>query len=573
MLLIVAISLSVILAIAGLVLDLGAIRSNRAASRIATDAAATAGALTLAEENGRAACETALSYLELNLPGVTALSGAACGSFPLTCDDSTPPATTTGTSGRWTATVTYPVPDDNSMIQPSAIGAGTQAVSADDLARCDRIGISVTSNHQHLFATVIGAEAHATEVSAVAVASPGSAQGLALNLLVLERYDCNAISASGGGAGNSGVLVDSVLNPATGELEAGIIAVDSDGSSGCSSGVIDVNGANASIRADGPEGCPDQAGSHVGPGGLIVGEGCGEIRLLAPGTPGCNHPACTSSGTVAPSPTSLDHRITRAPVDHRYNCKASYPFPSGWEIDPCRDAAAPYIDDLISLYGGGTPAGFSTWTGAGYGCNISGAPGTTIVVPSGNWRVDCNKLNVNATIIFQDGDVIFDGDVSLGSNGVLAVNTDDSGGFPYSPASTAAVMYMRDGEISKAGEASLLLHNTFVYVSGTSGVGMQGGSGTVIWTAPTTGNQEDLALWSDSADTHGFAGQAGIDLEGVFFAPWAQISYTGNGAQNQVEAQFIARSLSTSGQGWLVVRPTYDRAVLIPPPPESMLIR
>ena len=37
-----------------------------------------AGALDAAEGDGRAGCETALDYLELNLPGVGALSGASC---------------------------------------------------------------------------------------------------------------------------------------------------------------------------------------------------------------------------------------------------------------------------------------------------------------------------------------------------------------------------------------------------------------------------------------------------------------------------------------------------------------
>lgn len=573
-LLTVALTLTALLAIAGLVLDLGAVRANRAASRVAADAAATAGALDIPDGGGRAACETALSYLELNLPGVATLSGASCHSFPLTCDDSTAPLTATGSSGQWTATVTYPVPDDSPMIEPSAIGAVPQAVDADDGSQCDRIAVSVTSTHDHIFAGVIGADPLATEVSAVAVADEAAGGEFALNLLVLERYDCNAISASGGGGGDSGILVDSVYNPNTGELDPGFIAVDSDGSSGCSGGVLDVDGSNASIRADGPAGCAGEVGTHIGPGGLTVGEGCGEISLLAPGTPGCNHPACTSSGLVAPDPSALDERITRAPVDHLFNCKSSYPFPSGWEIEPCPDPAAPHLDNLTSRYGGtGTPAGFNTWTGAGYSCTVSGGPGTVIIVPAGNWRVDCSKLTVNAPVIFQGGDVIFDGDIDLAADGVLAVNTNNSGSFPYSAASTAAVAYMRDGELKKAGGASLLLHNTLAYLSPTSNTSMQGGTGTVVWTAPTSGSFEDLAMWSDGSTVHGFAGQAALDLEGVFFAPWARISYTGNGAQSQVKAQFIARALSTSGQGTLIVRPGFDRAVLIPATPQSRLIR
>jgi hypothetical protein len=561
------------MAIAALVLDLGLVRANRATSTLAADAAATAGAVDVEGGNGRAGCETALSYLELNLPGVTTLAGATCISFPTSCDASTPVSTTTGSSGNWVATITYPVADGSPLMDPSAIGAGTQTINTDDGDQCERIGVSLTSTHQHLFANVLGATSQSTDVSAVARSDSLVSGDLALNLLVLERYDCKAITASGSGGGSGGIVVDAVYNPVTGELDPGLIAVDSDASSGCSGGVLDVSGTNAYVRADGGAGCASELGTHIGAGGLVVGEGCGTIRILAPGTPGCNAPACVSSGTVAPDPQPLRERMTRAPVDHRYNCKATYPFPAGWEIEGCTDPPAAHIDSLVAAYGtpNTTPPHFDTWKGdAGLGCTI---PGGVVTLPAGNWRVDCNKLNVNGTVIFEGGNVIFDGDVSIASGGLLAINTDPSGSFPYSPASSEAIAYFRDGELKKAGGASLLLYNTTVYFSETSQLSMGGGTGTVSWTAPTSGDFDDLAMWSESPTNHGFAGQAGLELEGVFFAPWAEVAYSGNGSQNQVEAQFIARALSAGGNGRLVVRPTFDRAVLFPDIPRSKLIR
>jgi hypothetical protein len=358
-------------------------------------------------------------------------------------------------------------------------------------------------------------------------------------------------------------------------LQPGVIAADSDASAGCGAdGVLDVNGANSYIRADGPAGCPTELGAGLGVGGFTVGEGCGDIRVLAPGTPGCNYPACTSSGTVAPEPESLGSRITRAPVDHRYNCKAAYPFPAGWEIDGCPEAPATYIDSLVADYGtpGSTPIGFDTWTGdAGLGCTIPG--GVVEILDGRDWRVDCNKLNVNGTVIFEGGDVIFDGDVSVASSGLLAINTDSSGAFPYDSASMETVAYFRDGELKKAGGASFFAYNTMVYFSESSSLSMGGGSGAVDWSAPVGGRFDDLAMWSESGSPHKLAGQASLDLEGVFFAPWGRISYSGNGVQQQVEAQFISRTLSASGNGLLVVRPSFDRAVLFPTTPRSKLIR
>ena len=102
---------------------------------------------------------------------------------------------------------------------------------------------------------------------------------------------------------------------------------------------------------------------------------------------------------------------------------------------------------------------------------------------------------------------------------------------------------------------------------------MEGGTGTLVWSAPTVGPYDDLALWSDGAADHQFAGQASLVLEGVFFTPLARVVYRGIGAQDQVDAQFIARKLQSTGQGFLIVRPEYDRAVLFPDSLAIQLIR
>ena len=84
---------------------------------------------------------------------------------------------------------------------------------------------------------------------------------------------------------------------------------------------------------------------------------------------------------------------------------------------------------------------------------------------------------------------------------------------------------------------------------------------------------QDLALWYDSTQAVKFAGGGVLDLDGVFFAPEALIAYQGNGGQSQVSAQFIARRLTVGGNGTLVVRPSWERAVLFPFDPQTDLIR
>jgi hypothetical protein len=559
--------LFVLLAMAALVLDLAAVRVNRAHSLTVTDAAAAAGSLELTNHDGRTACWAASEYVELNLGAPTPFTGVNCDPFPIACDDTTPATVTVGTSDEWTMTILYPVPAGTAMLDPAAIGAGTQALHSGDGHQCDRIGVQLDSEHESVFAGILGTDAMRTEVHSVALATTQEDGDIPLNLLILERYDCDALAAAGSGGGAGGILVDAVINPENGVVEPGFIALDSDGSgSGCGAdGTIDVDGSNSEIRADGPEGCTGQIGTHVVAGGYEIGEGCGQIRTFATGTPGCNYPACTSSGTVAPDPTRLLERKTRAPVDHRYNCKASYSFAVGWEIEPCADPEAPHIDDLIAAYGGPgtTPAGFVTWTSLGYSCSVDGPPGTTITV-SGNIRVNCPNLSIKRMLVFQGGDVIFDGDVAVTSSGVLAINSDGTQPFPFEGVDPAAIAFFRDGTLSKAGSASLILHRTTGYFAPGGSITMAGGTGALVWTAPTTGVFDDLALWSDSTAVHSLAGQSQLDLEGVFFVPEATVTYQGDGAQRSVQAQFIVRKLGVGGNGRLVVGPAFDRAVLFP---------
>jgi hypothetical protein len=556
------VGLVTLLVVAALVLDLAAVRVNRAHSLVITDAAAAAGSLELAARDGQAGCEAAIDYLELNLDTSLPFSGINCNPFPSKCDDMTPEHTTSGTADEWTVTIVYPVLDSNPMLDPAAIGAGPQAIHTGDGHPCDRIGVQLDSEHDTFFARIMGTSSQTTEVHTVALAATPVDGEIPLNLLILERYDCRTLSAGGGGGGSGGIIVDAVVNPTTGEVEPGFIALDSDGSgAGCSgNGTIDVDGSGSEIRSDGPEGCAGQIGSHTKPGGYKIGHGCGEIRTFALGTPGCNWPACTSGGTVAPDPTPLLDRKTRAEVDYRFNCKASYPFPVGWEIDGCPFTPAPYIDNLVAAYGaaGTTPPGFVTWSSLGHSCN---APSVTV---TGNIRVDCANFRVSGTTIFEGGNVIFDNNVTVNSSGILAINSDGTKPFPYQKKTDEATAYFRGGTISKAGQGSLVMHRTLGYFAPGVRLKMTGGSGALVWTAPTTGNFDDLALWSESDIEHELSGQATLGLEGVFFVPNATVSYQGSGTQKSVEAQFIVRKLTVGGNGKLVVGPSYDRAVLFP---------
>ena len=551
-----------LIAVAAFVIDLGAVRMHRSEARVVVDAAASAGSLEVGEGNGQAGCATAAGYAEINVG--TTFPGISCGVLTNTCSASTSATEATATSGDWKLTVTYPVPDGHALMTSSAIGATSQSIVYSDGFLCERIGVTLERTHNTLFARVLGQNQQITTVHAIAVTRPSTNAGTAVNLVILERYDCDALVAEGSGNGTGGIWVDVVVHP-DGSISEGFATVDSDGTGvGCATdGVLDVDGLNAQIRADGPAGCAGQAGSHPGPGGALVGEGCGVIQVLAPGTPGCNPSACTSSGSVLPDPTSLGRRVTRAPIDHRYNCKAAYTMPVRYEIRPCPNTPDPKIDNLVATLGGaGVPAGYQTWTGLSLPCTVAGEP-STLVTANGNLYIDCAELNIKRSVEITGGNVVFEGNAVIEGHGSLSIN--GQVGDPTTPGLDAVIVYFRGGVLYKAGQGTFRAHNTTAYMSATSTLTMLGGSnGTLLWTAPTTGQFDHLALWSETAAIHELAGQSYLDMVGIFFTPAAQVLYRGNGVQHQIEAQFVARKLKSSGQGILILRPSFDSAVLIP---------
>jgi hypothetical protein len=546
-------SIIALLAMAALVLDLAAVRVNRAVSQTVADSAATAAALDAEGFNGQKACETALDYLELNLPQAGPLDACEAGV--------TPAASTVATAGSWVATLTYPVADGSPLLTSSAIGQPTQPLLPEDGDPCERFGVSIQGTHNYIFGRLLGATSATTNIHAVARGFVPDGHQFALNLLILERYECDALSVNTSGGGG-GIVVDAVLNGDTGLLDQGFIAVDSDASAGCGGpGVIGTSGGGALIRSDGPDGCVGQIGSHVGPGGLTVGEGCGQIQLIAPGVPGCNWPACTNSGLIAPDPVPRRKRITRAPVDHRYNCKSSYNFGVGWEIDPCTETPAPYIDNMVASLGGpGIPVGYLAWQ-----ADLSNAcsPAAPLVVPPGNYYIDCPNFRPG-DVTFQGGNIIFEKNLSMTGSDTLVINN---------PAVTESIVFFRStGAISMTG-GSLTINHATVHMSDHHNTDISITGGDISWSAPTTGVFQDLALWYESTQDVKFAGGGALDLDGVFFAPVAEIGYQGNGGQSQVSAQFVSRRLRVGGNGTLVVRPSWERAVLFPFDPQTDLIR
>lgn len=552
----VAASLLMLFGVAALAVDLSAMRSDIRADRLAADAAATAGAAHInpfAGSQADEACEVAWDYLLINLGDEGAsTTPPGCATFAGTCDPGTA-RQTTATAGPYSVVITHPVPDNHALM-------GSQAIHVDiDGAACQRLGVQVQRLRDFSFAPVISAESSSTTVSAVARIGAGVGAGEVVPLLVLEPTSCNSLYASGQG----GITVEWYQD------SPGLIVVDSDanggtGSNACSANryAIDASGTTQGwIRALGvpaPDNIPSAILSYAlsGRPGTNPARAYDPADVTSPATGIDPGDPAASAFRLYPEPVPVSRRITRAPIDWRYNCKSSYPtYLGSVTIDPCPSPTAPHIDALVGAYGSNiAPAGFQTWTAtSGQNCMVNAA-----ITVSGDWYVDCpgGFIVQDVSVTFNGGNVVFEGDVDIRSSGSLRVNP--GGG-------ADRIVYIRnDGDLLKRAQSSIVFDRTLVFME-NGYVDLVGGTGGLTWTAPLAGNFEDLALWAEADAEFQIGGQAGNTLTGTFFTPLSNpFSLTGQGGQFQTDAQFLTRRLEVKGQGEVRMRPDPTRQTLIP---------
>lgn len=586
-----AILLVAIFTLVAYVIDIAALRADARAGQEAGDFAAIAGALALEPTTGGNpvdACIAAIQYFVANTPGTSMPASApgqcasAFGSIP-SCDVA---IESEFIIGPYTVTVTYPIPNDHPLMQ----GRGDAGI---DGGPCDRIAVQVFRNRAFLFGGILGSSQGTTEPPAVARAHSRSNSTAAVALLLLDPFGCQSVYSSGQGI----VWVAPIASASL----PGFITVDSAATHNQNGSPRDCSGGGEfSIDAQG-----SNQGKILAGGGGILPTACDPVAngqifsyALMPGNSAADSydPAdvinCNAQYGIAPRPIA-GPRITRSPIDHRYNCRSSYPDFWGIEIARCRDAGTrpAYIDTLVSQVGtSGIPAGgsitngsFVSGVGGGgqlpAGCsNPSSAP--PIVYPSGNYYINCpGGLDIGSSVTFlSPSNVVFQQNVNVNGSLCINVNSAVAVGCDNTRSSNDALIYLRNGNLTKGSQANLTLMNTFGYLhDGFINLG-GGGGGNLTWIAPfgpsTLGGPsvfEDLALWAErnqscnGANCFAIGGAAGLSLEGTFFTPNAnQFQFRGQSVQSQTRAQFFTFRLEMSGQGTLRMEPDPERITLVP---------
>jgi Flp pilus assembly protein TadG len=623
----VAISLTALLVVTGIVLDFGLARTDKVTNKGYTDSAAAAGVRSLDAGDGtfkpfRGAC-TALSYLKVSDPEVATMAGfwtdgngAAVGSDPCqtgsprqgaNCTANTPAtwAAYQGSAGRIQVDIKsgYTTPDPTFPTD----GPADNGVSVN--GGCDQIAVILREvEHPGLGKIASGRDivTRSRTVGRMTAASGGDASAA---LLILERIACPAVSVN---SINTFIQVKGFGD------KPGVIHSDSDGSDPA---CLPANPAILGKFA-GPPGISarqSETGTPRLPGQITTVAGAGLAGSVpANATDGatkvCAETALplTSSVNLATScvPATGRALVGRGPVDRRYltGVRAAMASARSEYTKSASAAAAGYTviggssaacknQNAVNTQG---PAIFVDCPGGINYKDYTFANATTVVY---NGDVSVNPTNTlsmpNVTRLYVNGSTTTGG--GLTSSGTLNVNTGGSAACPSSRPASARIV-VGTGQFSGGAQSAFHLCQTTVLMANDQPAGAcplpataspgtgsapydnpcngyvdVNAGGAMDWTAPNrkpTGpavqldwdNLEDLALWTEASHVSSIGGGASMNITGVFFLPNANpFIISGHGNQTiAANAQFVARKLQVQGQGTLYMRPDPNDSFTLP---------
>jgi hypothetical protein len=552
------------------VLDLGLLRIDRVDSKSVADMAAAAAVVDYdASREGAAeeACEDAVAFAAANLGDASiAELGRSCEEIyaTYTCDplvSPDPPATYR--VGEHTVEIFIPVVDGHPLMEDLDHGDF-------DADPCDRVGVRVQQDRDFLLAGVAGFGGATTAQGAVGRAAAGEDLEEFVSLVVLRRTGSQTLYTFGGA---EGIVVEKFVRE-DGKVFPGTISVDTLPQGGAP---IDRRGASDILVPDGEH---LAFGLTTFPYNQVVNESGG--------------------GTLDPEPKA-GRLITRAPIDHRYNCQDAYaagepydPIPDQIPIDPCVGDDTPSssyiaalhteVEDVASAVAlGATPTGWTVEDDCSG--SYAGSAGAARLY------LDCSVTDELELSNFEH--VIINGGINLNGDELRIVNTPDE----------ATVLVIRNGDIRfRGGGSGIILRNVFTYhVNGRWN--LAGDPDRLLMEAPLDpddafGDDEcgaselpvgqcfaPLAYWANTTSEHRIRGGATGGIIGTVFTPnatvdinpdqaspgacegtvtWDDLGAEPEGSLNLRGSQIFAEAFQMGGGAKLHLCPSPDTTVGIP---------
>jgi len=607
--------------VAGLVVDVALVRTDRTQNKSAADVAVTAGLRNL-ELGGypapfRGVCE-ALKYLNANdaeLAGMTGsitygdggtISGDPCSTsspqWQQLCVPNSPSSWAayhgTAQNGRLVVDIKsgYNVNDGGFNDEPAP---GTDSGAA-SMGGCDNLAVIISESEQPTFARAAFRGTLSNRIRSVGRITQSFDIRAVIALLLLERDDCNSLSING---------TNAAIEVMGYQAHPGIIHSDSIGDgANCNNQVL--NGAAVSTGGtpsySGPGILADSAetGTPPEPGHVSVAAMSG-LPGSVPARAATACPSTVKGGSLDPAiPYTC---VTGSSRKGRINVDVLY-----------RSRIAALQADAATKTSWNT-APDSTWTSYVNGC--SQIPATISVTKV---FIKCNgSLPSAMTFDAPNQQVVFAQDLNGGQNikfvqpasvyvkngasrqgGLLSINAGPSGTCADASRTRTTKFVISNGGFSTNG-GDLHLCGTMMLLGDATGsntnmppipatngvnpynnnfngrINLQG-NGALDWTAPNASdtamewdqassqayldNFEDLAFWTEASDSSSLQGGGTNNMVGVFFLPNANpFTISGNGGQViQSNAQFIVRKLVMGGNGLLRMRPNPNDAVAVP---------
>lgn len=610
------VTIVLVLAFAGIVVDINSARADRRLNRSASDAASLAAATQLRSDAAkpREACIKAVAYLGDNVRGLASLNATSvCAPFPLVVSATAPcPTSAVGftpvVSGKYQVTMTWPVVDSSPLLAKPDVRPGNVPqeldTQFDGTDRCQRFAVSLTQVRDFLFGPVIaGPKGITTGASSVGRAAPmGESGDAAAALILLERTECNVLEIP-----NTGPTV-----VVRGNMERpGIIHADSDGSGGTcgSSKIFHVQQDDVDIiKADHAEtGTSPRAQGIISTVALNGGPGAMPSSAYS-GAPGKRVRAAADPAAILPLTQQIPigrPLATRAPIDKRYrlpvkaliaeaevawSLSAAEAFAAGYVVkDICKLKDGEYTEQKIFINCGGAKIDVDNFTFSGNDATV--VFNKPVSVGSGNF------LNIlDARKVFIRGELESRGPVSI--NAGSEANCKDR--HTAVPDLTTAVVL--DGGLSAQAAADYRLCSTTVILaqcpvppsdgtppeSNSCSDNVRTNGGKIDWSAPDAesgppdaadfAKLEDLALWGEVSGKPStevkMNGNGGLLLSGIFFLPNADpFDLGGTGTVDVVNAQLIVRRLRVGGASLFSFQPDPNDVVNLPFFGSVLLIR
>lgn len=428
----VAVSMTALLVVAGMVFDFGLARADRLTNKGYTDSAAAAGVRSLDGGDGterpfRGAC-TALSYLQVSDPEVATMagtwtygSGSSVSGNPCVTGSALQNAgcvpnnsatwavyhgaVTTSSGKNLTVDIKtgYTTPDP--AFDP--IGSGDNGTSPQ--GGCDQLAVIIQEANQPGLGRIATSSDIVTKVRSVGRLTMSSGGEASAALLILERHDCPAVSLN---STNTFIEVKGF------GAAPGVVHSDSDGSGvGCGAGQA-LQGKFAS--PPGISSRQSETGTPRLPGLITTVAASGTVGAVpANSTDGATKVCAEAASPVTSSsvpPTSCAAAggralVGRGPVDRRYNIS------TGSGVQLAMSTAKAEYSKVPSA--SGVLTGYTVVGGSAKNCqNVT----NTNYTQTGAIFVDCpGGVNYKDFTFVNATTVVFNGDVSVNATQTLSM--------------------------------------------------------------------------------------------------------------------------------------------------------